>query len=79
MVTAGQVLEGLERQGPAQLFDCFRRSATFKLWDMAKKAKQKAKRRLTKKPVLSSGQKGQLRRIMKTVRDIKIWNQQHGR
>jgi len=38
-----------------------------------------AKKKLTKKPVLSSGQKAQLRRIMKTVRNIKIWNQQHGR
>jgi hypothetical protein len=37
----------------------------------------KKPRRLTKKPVLSAAQKAQLRRIMKTVRNIKIWNAQH--
>jgi len=40
---------------------------------------KKTVKRLTKKPTLSAGQKAQLRRIMKTVRNIKIWNQQHGR
>jgi hypothetical protein len=39
---------------------------------MAKKPKK-----LTKKPTLSASQKAQLRRIMKTVRNIKIWNSQH--
>jgi hypothetical protein len=38
-----------------------------------------AKKKLTKKPVLSVRDKATLRRIMKTVRNIKIWNAQHGR
>jgi hypothetical protein len=46
---------------------------------MAKKKKLKKTVRLKKKPVLSAGQKAQLRRIMKTVRNIKIWNLQHAK
>jgi len=36
-------------------------------------------KKLTKKPTLSRNQKAQLRTIMKTVRNIKIWNSQHGK
>lgn len=34
---------------------------------------------LKTKPVLSAGQKAQLRRIMKVVRNIKIWNLRHSK
>jgi len=46
---------------------------------MARKKVVKKAKRLTKKPFLSTGQKNSLRRIMKTVRAIKIWNSQHGK
>jgi hypothetical protein len=36
-------------------------------------------KKLKKKPVLSARDKAILRRIMKTVRNIRIWNQQHGK
>jgi len=36
-------------------------------------------KKLKKKPVLSARDKAQLRRIMKTVRNIRIWGTQHGR
>jgi hypothetical protein len=38
-----------------------------------------ASKKLKKKPVLSGRDKAQLRRIMKTVRNIRVWNSQHGK
>jgi len=35
-------------------------------------------KKLKKKPALSQRDKAQLRRIMKTVRNIRIWKGQHG-
>jgi len=46
---------------------------------MAKKKAVKKPVQLKKKPFLSAGQKAQLRRIMKTVRNIKIWSLQHAK